>query len=218
LTPRGRVPLLRDGFHELVHRVSYPTAATYLNALLAAPTGEAKIVLTSRTQHFADDSQVRGALLTTTGGRDACRIVALEDFTDPQIREFLVRLYGGDAARADRRFERLGPSPGLLRLVRNPPMLAVIAALPDARLDQAERGQGRIGAAELYREIIDHWLEGEVGRQLFSYGRTALPKAERLDACRVLALRLWTAPDADGDAVSVEELTRATTQALTDLE
>src|SRR5262249_7569424 len=52
----------------------------------------------------------------------------------------------------------------------------------------------------------------------FTYGRKVLPKAERLAACRALALRLWTAPDADGDAVSVEELTRATTEALTGLE
>src|SRR5262249_61629128 len=144
LTPRGRVPLLRDGFHELVHRVSYPTAATYLNALLAAPTGEAKIVLTSRTQHFADDSQVRGALLTTTGGRDACRIVALEDFTDPQIREFLVRLYGGDAARADLRFERLRRVRGPLRPSPNPPVLGCIAQLPEDPLGARAGRAGRV--------------------------------------------------------------------------
>src|SRR5262249_56845211 len=112
LTPRGRVPLLRDGFHELVHRVSYPTAATYLSVLLAAATGEAKIVLTSRTQHFADDSQVRGALLTSTGGRDACRIVALEDFSDPPIREFLRRPYRRDPPR---------PPPPLPRPPHHPP-------------------------------------------------------------------------------------------------
>src|SRR5262249_59169674 len=90
--------------------------------------------------------------------------------------------------------------------------------LPDDRLDEAERSAGRIGAAELYREIIHYWLDGEVKRQSFTHGRKVLPKAERLAACRALALRLWTAPDADGDAVSVEELTRATAKALTGLE
>src|SRR5262249_46688878 len=189
LVSRGRVVLLLDGFDELVQRVSYPTAASYLSVLLAAATGEAKIVLTSRTQHFADDSQVRGALLTSTGGRAACRIAAWEDLPDPQIREFLRRLYGGDAARADLRFERLGRIRDLLGLSRNPRMLAFIAALPDDRLDEAERSQGRIGAAELYREIIHYWLDGEVKRQAVAYGRKVLPKAERLAACRALALR-----------------------------
>src|SRR5262249_55648554 len=59
LISRGRVAVLLDGFDELVQRVTYPTAAGYLQTLLDAATGEAKIVLTSRAQHFSDDSQVR---------------------------------------------------------------------------------------------------------------------------------------------------------------
>src|SRR5262249_3409760 len=90
--------------------------------------------------------------------------------------------------------------------------------LPDDRLDEAERSEGRVGVAELYQEIIHYWLDGEVRRESFPYGRKVLPKAERLAACRALALRLWTAPDADGDAVSVEELARATSEVLTGLE
>src|SRR5262249_8506183 len=89
---------------------------------------------------------------------------------------------------------------------------------PDDRLDQAERSQGRIGAADLYREIIDHWLDGEVTRQSVVHGREVLAKTERLDACRALALRQWTAPEADSDGIGLEELTRVTTAALTGLE
>ena len=218
LISRGRVALLLDGFDELVQRVSYPTAASYLGTLLAAATGEAKIVLTSRTQHFSDDSQVRDALLSTPGGRDASRIVTLEDFTGRQIREFLRRLHAGDDTRASHRFTRLGEIKDLLGLSRNPRMLAFIAALPDGRLDHAQRSGDRIGAADLYREILDHWLEGEVKRQSYAYGRTVLPEGERLAACRALALRLWTAPEAGCDTVAIDDLTRTTTAALTDLE
>ncbi|HSV66372.1 MAG TPA: pentapeptide repeat-containing protein [Mycobacteriales bacterium] len=222
LVHRARVALLLDGFDELVQRVTYPVAASCLDVLLAAATGEAKIVLTSRTQHFSDDSQVRGVLLTTAAGRDASRIVALEDFTEPQIREFLRRLYGGDAdggeARANRRFTRLGEMRDLLGLSHNPRMLAFIAALPDDRLDEVQHSGDRIGAADLYREILDQWLKGEVKRQSFPYGRTALPEGDRLAACRALALQLWTAQEAGVDAVDVAELTQTTAAALTDLE
>jgi uncharacterized protein YjbI with pentapeptide repeats/3',5'-cyclic AMP phosphodiesterase CpdA len=218
MVAHGRVTLLLDGFDELVQRVSYPTAAAYLETLLAAATGEAKIVLTSRSQHFRDDSQIRQALLGTATGRDACRIVTLEDFSNDQIRRFLTGLYGGDGARADQRFDRLGEIKDLLGLSRNPRMLAFIAALPDAKLDQAQRGTDRISAADLYREILDHWLSGEVTRQKVRYGRRPLPEAERLAACRALAVHLWTAPDSDGETATLDDLEIMTRDALAGLE
>ena len=81
-----------------IQRVTYPTAATYLQTLVDAATDDAKLVLTSRAQHFRDDSQVRQMLLDSATGRGATRIVALEDFGEPQIRTFLTKLYGGDTA------------------------------------------------------------------------------------------------------------------------
>ena len=64
----GRLALLFDGFDELALRVSYDHAADYLQTLLGAVTDRAKIVLTSRTQHFQSTAQVRTAL----GDRVAC--------------------------------------------------------------------------------------------------------------------------------------------------
>src|SRR5262249_51329831 len=154
----GRVALLLDGFDELVQRISYPSAASYLSILLAAAAGEAKIVLTSRTQHFHDDSQIDNELRKNPAGRDVGRIIALADFTDDQIREFLRLFYDGDEERAGQRFARLGKIKDLLGLSRNPRMLTFVAALPDERLDQAQQSGDRIGAAELYREILDQWL------------------------------------------------------------
>ncbi|MGH3915947.1 MAG: NACHT domain-containing protein, partial [Pseudonocardiaceae bacterium] len=48
----GRLALLFDGFDELELRVGFTHAADYLNTLLRAVTDQAKVVLTSRTQHF----------------------------------------------------------------------------------------------------------------------------------------------------------------------
>jgi hypothetical protein len=58
----GRVVLLFDGFDELALRVTYDRAADHLKTLLDAIDGDAKIVMTSRRQHFISDDQVRTAL------------------------------------------------------------------------------------------------------------------------------------------------------------
>ena len=58
----GRLALLFDGFDELELRVGYDSAADYLQTLLESVTEQAKVVLTSRTQHFHSVHQVRTAL------------------------------------------------------------------------------------------------------------------------------------------------------------
>ncbi|MGH3907949.1 MAG: NACHT domain-containing protein, partial [Pseudonocardiaceae bacterium] len=59
---RGRLALLFDGFDELELRVGFDNAADYLSTLLREVTDSAKVVLTSRTQHFRSTAQVRTAL------------------------------------------------------------------------------------------------------------------------------------------------------------
>src|SRR4029079_5617419 len=58
----GRVALLFDGFDELALRVTYAAATEHLNTGLEAASGKAKVVITSRTQHFLNDRQVLQAL------------------------------------------------------------------------------------------------------------------------------------------------------------
>ena len=127
----GRVALLFDGFDELELRVGYDSAADYLQTLLNSLTGQAKVVLTSRTQHFRSAGQVHAAVRTALGERvetrTGSRVAILEDFTESQIREFLTNLYGGDTGRAQRRFELISGIAGLLELTRNPRMLAFVA-------------------------------------------------------------------------------------------
>ena len=96
----GRLALLFDGFDELELRVGYENATDYLRVLLDSVAGRAKVVLTSRTQHFRSTEQVRTALGERVEALTASRVVVLEDFSEEQMLRFLTNLYGGDADRA----------------------------------------------------------------------------------------------------------------------
>jgi WD40 repeat protein/3',5'-cyclic AMP phosphodiesterase CpdA len=188
----GRLALLFDGFDELALRVSYDNAADYLRTLIEAATDRAKIVLTSRTQHFQSTAQVRTALGDRITGRVGSRVAVIEDFGDDQILQFLVNAYSGDEAAAQARFDLMADIQDLLGLSHNPRMLSFISRLEGDRLREIQREHGRISAAELYRELVDFWLVGEADRQRHPGGVASFDEKERLDACTALALRLWS--------------------------
>ncbi|MFD0199524.1 MULTISPECIES: pentapeptide repeat-containing protein [Saccharothrix] len=210
----GRLALLFDGFDELELRVGYDNAAEYLRTLLVAVSDRAKVVLTSRSQHFRSPNQVLTALGDQVAAMSASRVVVLEDFTDEQILDFLTRHYQGDAEQATRRFDLLREVHDLLGLSRNPRMLAFIADLDEQRLRQVRQEQGRISAAELYRELVDFWLLHEANRQRHRSGLRSLDQQERLRVCTVLALRLWAGT---ASTVQASDLGETVTQTLTEL-
>ncbi|MDQ1293216.1 MAG: hypothetical protein QG608_1097, partial [Actinomycetota bacterium] len=210
----GRLALLFDGFDELELRVGYDNAADYLQVLLRSVTDRAKVVLTSRTQHFRSTEQVRTALGDRVAGLGASRVVILEDFSRHQILRFLTNRYGGDEEAAIRRYRLLGEVEDLLGLSRNPRMLDFVAALDEHRLRDIQAQHGRISAAELYRELVDFWLVGEAGRQRHRQGMPSLDECERLDACTALALRLWSAP---ADRIPTAEFSAQVSTTLTRL-
>jgi WD40 repeat protein len=210
----GRIALLFDGFDELELRVGYDHATDYLQTLLNSLTGRAKVVLTSRTQHFRSSEQVRTALGERVETRTGGRVVVLEDFTESQILKFLTNLYDGDGARARRRFELIKDMANLLDLTRNPRMLAFVAQLDEKRLRAVGAEGGRISAAELYEEIIDYWLANEEQRQRHRRGLAWLSKDERFAVCTRLALRLWRSKEL---AASLRDLSAEVTATLTRL-
>ena len=210
----GRLVLLFDGFDELELRVGYDNAADYLQVLLESVSGQAKLVLTSRTQHFRSTAQVRTALGERIAALSATRVVVLEDFAPEQIRQFLTNLYDGDTAAARARFDLLSDIEDLLGLARNPRMLGFIAGLDETRLREAQQRTGRISAAELYRELIDTWLAGEARRQQHHRGLPTLDEQERLAACTALALRLW---DSVQPTIPISDLSAEVTATLTTL-
>ncbi|GAB2981349.1 NACHT domain-containing protein [Saccharothrix stipae] len=212
----GRLALLFDGFDELELRVGYDQAADYLATLLHAVTDRAKVVLTSRSQHFQSTDQVLNALGQRVSALTASRVAVLEDFSDDQIRDFLTRHYGGDEGRAAARFELLGAINDLLGLSRNPRMLSFIADLDDERLREVQQQHGRISAAELYRELVDFWLVQETDRQRHRHGMPSFDGAERLSACTALALRLWRTTAATIDTADLEDTVVRTLTRLTE--
>ncbi|MDT3437998.1 TIR domain-containing protein [Pseudofrankia sp. BMG5.37] len=213
---RGRLVLLFDGFDELALRVTYETAAEHLSRLLDAVEGQAKIVVSSRTQHFLSHGQVRGALGARVELLPASRIAEVGDFTEQQIEEFLVRLHHGDAARARERLKLIHDIRDLLGLSHNPRMLGFIASLDTDRLRAVQARTGMISSADLYGELIGEWLRHEEQRARPPGAGPTLTADERREAVTALALRLWRTTDQMINLSELAATTSATLDAMTD--
>lgn len=206
----GRIVLLFDGFDELVTRLTYDRATEHLDTLLEAVQDRAKIIVTSRTQHFKSDTQVLTALGERVGALPDRWIFSVEDFTPHQIREYLVKCYGGDQSKADTRLRMIQNIQDLLGLSQNPRMLSFIADLDEARLRAAADARHTISAAGLYREILESWLFYEANR---ATGGPGVAVALRLDdlwqAVTTLALRLWEAGEPSLGLAQLTEVAQA---------
>ncbi|GAA0392469.1 hypothetical protein GCM10009530_49710 [Microbispora corallina] len=188
---QGRIVLLFDGFDELVTRVTYERAADHLDTLLQAAEDKAKIVVAGRTQHFKSRSQVMTALGEKVGLLPNRRVLSIEEFTQDQIRAYLVNRYGSQRA-ADDRMDLLRGVGDLLGLAQNPRMLSFIADLPEERLRAVAQAGEAISAAGLYQEILDTWLAFEENRTRGVAGSPGgLTRDELWRAATTLALRLW---------------------------
>ncbi|QIS04843.1 TIR domain-containing protein [Nocardia brasiliensis] len=188
----GRVVLLFDGFDELVTRISYEFATDHLETLLQAAVGKAKIIVASRTQHFASRAQVLTALGERVGLLQDRHILSVEDFAPAQVHAFLTNRYGGDVHRAEARMRLITGIQDLLGLAQNPRMLSFIADLDERRLRAAAGAQQTVGAAGLYREILESWLAYETDRTASTAGSLpGLRLHELWLAVTAFALRIW---------------------------
>lgn len=192
LLRQGRIVLLFDGFDELATRVSYDRAADHLDTLLAAAEDSAKIVVTSRTQYFQNDTQVRTALGERVGLLPHRRILLLEDFNPSQMGTYLLNKYGQDKAAADQRMSLINRIEDLGGLARNPRMLSFVADLDGDKLAAVARAKRTMSAAGLYREILTTWLDYEHERVHGVPGSpTGLSTEDMWHAVTTLALRMW---------------------------
>ncbi|MCE6998156.1 TIR domain-containing protein [Saccharothrix sp. S26] len=208
LLRQGRVVLLFDGFDELASRVSYDRAADHLNTLLEAAEGKAKIVVTSRTQHFQNDAQVRTALGERVGVLPQRRVLVLEDFTSDQIRAYLRNRFGPDRAVADERARLINDIDDLGGLSRNPRMLSFVADLDADRL-AAVAARDAVSAAELYEEILSSWLVHEHRRANPPGAPAGLSVDDLWHAVTTLALRMFESNEALLQLVDVAEVAEA---------
>ncbi|WP_437760194.1 pentapeptide repeat-containing protein [Sorangium sp. So ce1389] len=199
----GRIALLFDGFDELAFRVTYDRAVEHFDTLIQAAQGKAaKVVVTSRSQHFISEQQVRSALAEKAALLPGYRLARLLPFTEAQIHRFLVNRLGGEEA-ADARMRLLADVRDLLGLSANPRMLGFIAEIEEAQLRQAKAGDGEITSAGLYRLLLDRWLVWEYERAHPKGAQPGLSVAQRWRAVTELATRLWQRTE---QSVSIREL------------
>ncbi|WP_437313043.1 SIR2 family protein [Sorangium sp. So ce385] len=215
----GRIALLFDGFDELALRVSFDRAEEHFDTLLQAASGNAKVVVTSRTQHFLSDRRVETALARRAGSIPGYRIAKLSPFTEDQIRRFLLNRLGGEAV-AERRFSLLGGVKDLLGLSRNPRMLGFIAGIDEGKLKEAGASEGEVTSAELYRLLLDQWLRKEDERAHPRGAQVGLTLEQRWRAVTELAVQLWQRGEraADVSALPSEILAAAQELAKSKLE
>lgn len=199
----GRIALLFDGFDELAVRLTYPRAAEHFDAVLEAVRGNAKVIVTSRTQHFQSDQQVT-ALGRKVRSHASARIATLQPFDHAQIREFLRNRFGDDQ-RASERLALIDEVKDLLGLSHNPRMLSFIADLDETALRAARDAHGDITAASLYRTILDTWLTHEHERIHPRGAPPSLQVPELRDAVSGLAVRMWSR---SAPYLGLDELTR----------
>ncbi|WP_437978623.1 pentapeptide repeat-containing protein [Sorangium sp. So ce295] len=199
----GRIALLFDGFDELAFRVTYDRAVEHFDTLIQAAQGKAaKVVVTSRSQHFISEQQVRSALAEKAALLPGYRLARLRPFTEGQIHRFLVNRLGSEEA-ADARMRLLADVKDLLGLSANPRMLGFIAEIEEAQLRQAKSGDGEITSAGLYRLLLDRWLVWEYERAHPKGAQPGLSVAQRWRAVTELATRLWQRTE---QSVNVREL------------
>ena len=212
----GRVVLFFDGFDELALRVSYQRATQHLETLLqsvASPGTLAKVVVTSRTQHFLSlgdlekgVSAARKTVLADRLNSVAISIGRLLPFEETQIQTFLLHRLGSEEAAAAR-MDLIRDIKDLLGLSHNPRMLSFIAELPESDLRQAKEREGTITAAKLYELLVQRWLHFEVMRADEKVPEPGLTYEQRMAAVTTIAIHLWgqtergVALDALGSAV-----------------
>jgi WD domain, G-beta repeat/NACHT domain/Pentapeptide repeats (8 copies) len=210
---QGRIALLFDGFDELALRVTYSRAAEHLRTLIEAASGDARVVVTSRTQHFLSEQQIKTALYEQVERLPNRRIVSLEPFDTERIHRFLVNRLR-DARQAGSRLQLLDQIKDLLGLSANPRMLSFIVELSEEDLRQAKARDGKITAASLYRLLLERWLIGEYERLQPTGAVPALSPEDRWQAATDLALCLWRKTDT---TVNIDELTETVTRTITNL-
>lgn len=207
---QGRIALLFDGFDELAMRVTYDRATDHFDTLLQASEGAAKVVVTSRRQHFVSDQQVKSAMGEEVDRIPGRRIATLLHFSEKQILSFLEHHCRGDKARAAKQFKLL-QEVKLLGLAQTPRMLSFIAELPEAELEKARSGQEEISAPWLYKKLLDRWLGHETWRISPRGAQPGLNPEQRWEAVTELALHLWREHD---HSLGLRELTRDVTLVL----
>jgi WD40 repeat protein/nucleoside phosphorylase len=185
----GRIVLLFDGFDELALRVTYDQAIDHFSTLIEAVQGEAKVVVTSRTQHFLTDDQVRRELGDRAAALPGYRLIRLERFRDTQVWSYAQRKLKSDPG-ADRWIELLRRT-HLLKLAETPRMLSFMAELDESALQEASERSGKVTPARLYEILIERWIDFEYNRVNPPGAPPGITRPQLRQGATALAMLLW---------------------------
>ncbi|MFF2630468.1 NACHT domain-containing protein [Kitasatospora griseola] len=161
LNRMGRLLLVFDGFDEMAARADRNTVVTNFWSLASAVDQGAKVLLSSRKEHFRDAQEARdlfGAKLSASGhgaivDGPTFDIVELVPFDDEQIERMLRNRLAEDKVRT------VMAHPDVLELMRRPVMSElVIDALPEIE-DGAEVDLARIYLYAVKRKMDRDVLE-----------------------------------------------------------
>jgi 3',5'-cyclic AMP phosphodiesterase CpdA len=210
----GTLALLVDGYDEFAVRVGYENAAAQLDTFVTGLQGRAKILLTTRPNHFRSADHATSALFDRLQSVHHGRVVELEPFDETQQHAFLTRwfeLSGADTAAAaglaDRWMVALGRVDNLPELARTPRMLSFM--VQDLDLDGIERAASTttVTAAALYQKLVDRWLSGE-GDIAAVTGMPVIPPERRQRLLEQVAVELWRAGDRDLSETDLQQAAR----------
>lgn len=208
----GRIALLFDGFDELALRVKSSAVPAHFERIISAAREQARVVVTSRTEHFLSRGQVEDLMVRAPAGITSLgwtlqavarrQLIGVKQFERSDVERYLKNAFGETAG--GERYRRLGAVHDLVGLAANPRMLGFLINIPEEKLAEAAQRQGAITSAELYRMVVEEsWLAGEQQR-LNPPGAAPGPTREALaDAATRLALHLWTSTTRSVDAAEL---------------
>jgi hypothetical protein len=193
----GTIALLIDGYDEFAVRVGYHNAAAQLNTFINAQQGRAKILLTTRPNHFRAANEATTALFDSLRSVHHGTVFQLEPFDEDQQAAFLTRWFTthGDpqpeaATQAARWMRALAQVDNLPELARTPRMLSFMVR--DLILEQIEAAAHTrtVTAADLYQQLVELWLAGEAGK-VNPFDERNVTAAQRQRLLEEIAFTLW---------------------------
>lgn len=197
----GTLALLIDGYDEFAVRVGYVNAAAQLKTFIDALRGRAKVLLTTRPNHFRSADEVTSKLFGALSRVSHGSVYQLEPFDGGQQRAFLTRWFElrGDPeppATASRWMAALGRVDNLPELAKTPRMLSFMVEDLTVEQIEAAAGAGTVTAADLYQRLVDKWLAEEAAK-IDAGDERAVPATERMRVLEELALELWRIGERD---------------------
>jgi len=172
LADAGRLLVIFDGFDEIATLSDPVYTLRLLRELNSIVRRYSKVILTCRTHFFRTEQEARNQvgrgidqreseLFAEQQGRINYEIIHLQEFSPPQISEFLLKHFAGDAKRAESTMATMHDTYNLWDLAKRPVLLEMILKV-FPRL-QRRMGDQLITPAVLYQEYVQDWI-GEVAK------------------------------------------------------